>query len=205
MNSGRVRRTQAERKAESDGRMVQAAIECFAQQGYVRTTLNQIGTRAGYTGGLVSKRFGSKEALLREVLKEIYRAFTRQSMTEVAKAVTVVDGLERYIDVFLDRLKNNNLHLRALYRVMGECLGSVPQVQDEIAQFNQQTVRAVGNLLQQGVENGELRADLAVRESATIVLALLRGVTFLYLTQPSSVAVAEVRSEIKTLVEGFRG
>lgn len=72
-------RTQAERKAKSDARIIHAAIELFAEQGYVRTTLNDVGNRAGYTGGLVSNRFGSKAALLRIVLDNIQRSFTRCS------------------------------------------------------------------------------------------------------------------------------
>ncbi len=198
-----ARRTQAERKAESDGRMIQAAIELFAEQGYVRTTLNDIGNRAGYTGGLVSNRFGSKQALLRAVLDEIYRSFTRESMTEVSKTETVVAGLERYVEVFLSRLSRNNPHLRALYLVMGESLGAVPEMRGEIADFNKQTIRAVGNLIQEGVENGELREDLVVREAAATILGLLRGLTLLYLADPKTFSLKRAELQVKQLLESL--
>ena len=69
------RRTQQERKAESERAIILAAMNLFARQGYMRTTLNEIGKAAGYTGGLVSHRFGSKEGLLQAVLKHIRTRF----------------------------------------------------------------------------------------------------------------------------------
>ncbi len=203
MNTRIARRTQAERKAESDQRMIQAAIELFAEQGYVRTTLNDIGSRAGYTGGLVSKRYGSKQALLSAVLDELYRSFTRDSMTEVSRTESVVEGLATYVQTFLRRLSRNNAQLRALYLIMGESLGAVPEMRSEIAAFNKQTIRAIGNLLQQGAENGELRQDLVVREAAASVLALLRGVTTLYLTDPGSFSLDKVEQEVGLMLKSM--
>ncbi len=204
MTSNAVRRTQAERKAESHKKIIEAAIELFAAQGFVRTTLNEIGNKAGYTGGLISNRYGSKEALLREVLNEIYRDFTRESMTQVSKTESVVEGLQRYVEVFLRRLSKNNIKIRALYLVMGESMGAVPEMQSEIADFNKQTIRAVGNLLQQGVDNGELRANLKVRETAAIILAVLRGLTQLYLADPKTYSIKTAREELLTLLEGLQ-
>ena len=199
-----ARRTQAERKAESDRRIIQAAIELFAEQGYVRTTLNDIGARAGYTGGLISKRYGSKQALLREVLNEIYRSFTRESMSEVSKTSTVMAGLERYVETFLKRLTSNNPSLRALYMVMGESMGAVPEMRNEIAGFNRQTIRAIGNLIQQGVDSGELREDLVVRETAALILSALRGLTQLYLTDSRAFSVKPANLELMRLLEGLQ-
>lgn len=64
-------RTQRARKATSDRCIYEAAAELFADQGFTRTTLHQIGDRSGYNGGLVSSRYGSKEKLLKQVLVHI--------------------------------------------------------------------------------------------------------------------------------------
>src|SRR6218665_1778714 len=67
----RVRRTQAERVAESDRRLIEAAIRLIARVGYTHTTLESIGVEAGYSRGLVQHRFGSKERLLEDLIKHI--------------------------------------------------------------------------------------------------------------------------------------
>ena len=48
------RRTQAERVAESDTRMLQAALRLVATRGYSQATLEAIGAESGYSRGLVS-------------------------------------------------------------------------------------------------------------------------------------------------------
>ena len=53
-------RTQAERTALSDRRMLEAAIRLIIERGTAGTTLREIGERAGYSRGLASYRFGNK-------------------------------------------------------------------------------------------------------------------------------------------------
>src|SRR6218665_4053996 len=70
-DAARVRRTQAERVAESDRRLMEAAIRLIARIGYTHTTLESIGIEAGYSRGLVQHRLGSKERLLEELANKI--------------------------------------------------------------------------------------------------------------------------------------
>jgi AcrR family transcriptional regulator len=60
----RKRRTQTERVAESSKRLLLAAAELTAEQGFERTTAAEIGERAGYSRAMVRDRYGSKEALI---------------------------------------------------------------------------------------------------------------------------------------------
>jgi AcrR family transcriptional regulator len=53
------RRTQAERSALSEQRIMRAATKLIGRNGYTKTTLAEIGREAGYTAGLVSHGFGS--------------------------------------------------------------------------------------------------------------------------------------------------
>ena len=57
------RLSQAERIAISDNNMLQAASELILEVGSANTTLKDVGERAGYSRGLASARFGSKEEL----------------------------------------------------------------------------------------------------------------------------------------------
>ena len=50
------RRTQAERSATANRRLIRAAMRLIAHQGYSRTTLAEVGKAAGYTGGLLLRR-----------------------------------------------------------------------------------------------------------------------------------------------------
>ena len=58
------RMTQAERTARAEAGMIEAAIELLTTAGIQGTTLVAIGDKSGYSRGLVTARFGSKDGLI---------------------------------------------------------------------------------------------------------------------------------------------
>jgi AcrR family transcriptional regulator len=65
------RRTQAERRAASRRRLLDAAVECLAELGYARTTLPEVLRRAGLSNGAMWMHFPSKLDLLVAATQEI--------------------------------------------------------------------------------------------------------------------------------------
>ena len=51
-------------------RLLEAAVECIAEEGYYRASSNQIARRAGLTWGVIQHHFGTREQLLLEVVRE---------------------------------------------------------------------------------------------------------------------------------------
>jgi AcrR family transcriptional regulator len=76
----RTRRSQAERSALSEDRLLDAALQLISERGYDRTTLQAIGDVAGYSRGLVSHRFGSKEGLLWALLERMFAQWGADSL-----------------------------------------------------------------------------------------------------------------------------
>ena len=98
------RRTQAERTATASRRMLRAARKLIARQGYTKTTLAQVGKEAGYTGGLVSHHFGSKEGLLRELVGRISDRFYGDQIRPATEGRTGLDALLATADTYLNEL-----------------------------------------------------------------------------------------------------
>jgi AcrR family transcriptional regulator len=68
----------AARRRRSDGevtrrRVLDAAIESILDNGYYQTSSNEIARRAGVTWGALQHQFGTREALLLEVVNERWR------------------------------------------------------------------------------------------------------------------------------------
>ncbi|HEY5719608.1 MAG TPA: helix-turn-helix domain-containing protein [Gammaproteobacteria bacterium] len=95
--SARPRRSQAERTARSDARMLEAAVALICDQGSAGTTLRAVGERAGYSRGLAGYRFGSKAGLLAFVVKAVGEAWLRE-----LKAVTAGQAGHAAIGAALD-------------------------------------------------------------------------------------------------------
>jgi AcrR family transcriptional regulator len=66
------RRTQAERRADTSARVLEAARAVFAERGYHAASLDLVGLRAGCTKGAIYDHFGSKEGLFIALLDEQY-------------------------------------------------------------------------------------------------------------------------------------
>ena len=186
------RRTQEERKALSESRMLRAARELFAQQGYMRTTLSEVGKAAGYTGGLVSHRFGSKEGLLKAVIQHIATRFFSDQLKPHVSVQSAEESITNYIDVYLSEIGKRESTMRALYVIMGEALGSVPEAREEIALMNRAFRKRLVDIIERGMKSGEFRKDVQPNAAAILITALLRGVTMQILTDKKAFKVKDI-------------
>ena len=193
------RRTQQERKAESEHAIILAALNLFARQGYMRTTLNEIGKVAGYTGGLVSHRFGSKEGLLQAVLKHIRTRFLDDQLGSAINMDSAEESLRNYIEIYINEVTVRESRVRALYVIMGEALGAVPEIRKDIAELDEHTRNHLAGIMQRGMASSEFRNDANPDTSALLVMGTLRGVVLQYLADPQAF---NVKAVIKSIQDG---
>lgn len=186
------RRTQQERKALSERKMLRAARELFARQGYMRTTLSQVGKAAGYTGGLVSHRFGSKEGLLKAVIQHIATRFFSDQLEPRVSVESAEESITNYIDVYLSEIEKRESTMRALYVIMGEAMGAVPEVRDEIALLNRAFRKRLVDIIERGMKSGEFRKNVQPGAAAILITALLRGVTMQILADKKAFEVKDL-------------
>ncbi|TMB20546.1 MAG: TetR/AcrR family transcriptional regulator [Deltaproteobacteria bacterium] len=194
------RRTQAERSALSEKLMLRAAVKLIARQGYSRTTLAEIGKVAGYSGGLVSHRFGSKQDLLRALVERMTTRFAHDQMIPAIEGRAGLDALCEMGDTYLRELAAREERLRALYVLMGEALGPVPELRSVFAELNESIRSAAGGCIRRGIEEGRIRADVDPGAGAAMFLALLRGVAMQWLVDPGAVDLAALRESVKETI-----
>ncbi len=66
------RLTQEERRDRSERELIEAAMRVVAGQGVAAATFDNIGREAGFSRGLVSQRFGSKDGLIRSLIAYLH-------------------------------------------------------------------------------------------------------------------------------------
>jgi AcrR family transcriptional regulator len=194
------RRTQAERTALSEKLILRAAVKLIARQGYSRTTLAEIGKEAGYSGGLVSHRFGSKPELLRTLVERISDRFARDQMLPAMEGRPGLDALCEMGDTYLRELTAREERLRALYVLMGEALGPVPELRNVFAGLNESIRVAARGCIRRGIAEGQIRPDVDPEIEAAMFLALLRGVAMQWLVAPGSLDLAALREFVKETI-----
>ncbi len=183
--STKTRRSNKERRQDSDQRIINAALELFAAQGYLRTTLIQIGNIAGYTGTLVSNRFKSKEGLLRAVLAHIMQRFEDAPEKQGFKSAQA--QMSDFLELYLKDVADREDRIRALHVIIGEALGAIPEIRDEVISVYTIFRGRVAGLVQAGIESGDYKADTDPDQASIIIVGMLRGITMQYLADPKAV------------------
>jgi AcrR family transcriptional regulator len=114
--SGRVRRSHAERTAETRARIVAAVVESIAEVGFQRTTASEIARRAGVTWGAVQHHFGGKDGILLAVLEDSFSRFAER-LSEIPTEGT---SLEKRVSEFVDRawVHFGSPHYRSTFEIL---------------------------------------------------------------------------------------
>lgn len=195
------RRTQQDRRERSSRRLLDAATQLIADQGFTRTSLAQIGKEAGYSRGLVNERFGSKTGLVR-VLADEYRESLAVDWLE--PAVAELDGLEKLIvavETYLDAMEQSGALGRAYHELLGESLALIPEIQTTFLEAERTLRAAFQRLVEEAAHAGEIPPEVDAPALATVVVALLRGVSLQWLRDPSHVDRRAAVREIRRILE----
>lgn len=193
-----TRRTQAERTATAARRMLRAAGKLIARQGYTKTTLVEVGKEAGYTGGLVSHHFGSKEGLLRELVGRISGRFYSDQLRPVMEGRSGLEALCALTDAYLEELVLREERMRTLYVLMGESLGPVSEINPVFAELNKGFRVNARRLVEEGVARGEIRADVDPAAEAALVVGTLRGIALQWMADPGCFDLTAVGESLRT-------
>ena len=194
------RRTQAERRAVAEAALLRAAAELITEQGFERTSLRGIGTRAGTSRETPAYHFGSKENLitrLTERAQERTLAATAEALKRADRRVEDLSALEAlrvtietYLEVFTAADAPEE---RAVVVVWGATFPSdspLPAVVDA----DRQTHRDLAAAIRAGQQDGSIRVDADVDAAAVLVMGMARGIAALSLAHPGAADPAKVQA-----------
>jgi AcrR family transcriptional regulator len=198
-SAGNLRRTQEERRAEAERRLVQAAAELVGEIGPARVTLANVGERAGYSRGLATHHFGSKGALMQRLVDAVTLQF-RVAIFDESQSNSAMDeglGLVRTYFQVITNLQPVN-RARLVLWADAVATGS-PDVRPAMIAADREFREAVTKTLQRGVAAGEFAASVDTRGLATVIIAMLRGVALQSLLD-DQIDLEACRTEIEQLL-----
>ncbi len=189
------RRSQEDRRAESDRRIIGAAIQLIARKGSAGTTLAEIGVAAGYSRGLPSERFGTKHALLDAVIDRTEAAFQAQLAIDVG-AKTGLAAVEARMEAHVNGALRSPDGVRALYLIYMESLTVAPELHPRIAAQGNAYREGFVRHLREARRAGEVRADTDLQLHATMILGALRGVLTQWVIDPAAVDLTAAKAAL---------
>jgi AcrR family transcriptional regulator len=140
-------------------RILDAAGQRIAAQGYTRTTVEQIAGAAGVSKGIVYHHYRGKEAILEALLDRTLRDWDEVSNLDrlLDEGTGVLEALATTVRESLTYARDNPL-IHALFQLDSEILpilGSSAAVRGEVERSRKRLAAA----MRRGIETGELAGD----------------------------------------------
>ncbi|MGK0500239.1 MAG: AcrR family transcriptional regulator [Oceanicoccus sp.] len=180
VQSNEGRKTQAERTALSDKKMFEAAIELINEHGTQKTTLKEIGERAGYSRGLANYRFGSKDGLMLELFERFDVRWKEHLQNYVANQSGLA-ALLQASSALRDFLKKESGYLRAMYLLWYECLGHESDMRRLLTEHHDVYRHDAMRWIEEGIAAGEIKAVTDPVQFAAQYCAFSFGIVYQWL------------------------
>jgi AcrR family transcriptional regulator len=197
-----ARRTQAERRAESRGRLIDAAIELLGTRGYAGTSLAEIGALAGLSRGLVNHHFGTKEACMEAVVVTIRNRVGAQLEDLGGTGLDVIDAV---LDIYFAGVVSHPTSARAMYTVLSEAMTASPGLLNAVKETNALLRHAIAGRVREEIESASLTPAISPDVIAVMVEGMLRGVTLQWLADPQDVDLEAAADAAKVMVRCYLG
>jgi TetR/AcrR family acrAB operon transcriptional repressor len=201
-----MRRTKEE-AAITRKQVLKKALTAFSKKGYAATTLEDIASEAKVTRGAIYHHFGGKAELYNTLIREYSDRGGLIMQQAVAEGGTLLDILRR---VFVRQLEviEDDREMRALMELALFKTGLIPELEEGRQQridTGMALIEMLTGIMNQGIEQGLLRADVDPIEMARAYLAFQNGLINMWLTAPNQFSLkANAGSFAEILMAGIQ-
>ena len=178
------RRTQAERTRASREKIIQAAIEFFAQQGFHGAKMADIAKAANLTGPGLLHHFPSKTHLLMEVIKE------RDRIDSERMRATLQKNGNHFLEAGVELVEHNETvpGLVQLFTLLvAECISQEHPAHTFFTQRYQREREQMAQAIMQAQQADQVRSDISAETLATLIFAMMDGLQVQWLLEPEKI------------------
>ena len=183
------RRTQAERTRASREKIIQAAIEFFAQQGFRGAKMADIAKAADLTGPGLLHHFPSKTHLLMEVLKE------RDRIDSERMRATLQKNGNHFLEAGIELVEHNETvpGLVQLFTLLvAESISQDHPAHEFFIQRYQRERERMIQAIMQAQQAGEVRSDIPAETLVVLIFAMMDGLQVQWLLEPKKINMSGV-------------
>ena len=186
---------QAAKSLATRNRVISAVIGIIKEQGFAAASSTQIARRAGVTWGAVQHHFGSKEAILQEVLEHSHRTFQETLDDPDFARGSVAERVEKYVTAAWRHYQSDEY--MAAMEILLATRGEGSRINDPL--FNRS--RADHLALGRRIFHESQASDRQVQEAVYCVHCMLTGVLLESTLEPGSFDGTAYVGHLRRLVE----
>jgi AcrR family transcriptional regulator len=194
--------SRAERKKQELRReIIDAAFDCFAENGYHATGIADIAARIGIGHGTFYRYFENKRDIVEHVVDEaaakILTALSADNAPEAANTLADYQAQSERIGEALGDILINDPRLP---RMILEAPGIDPEMSNKVMEFFDLARALNANYIQHGVDTGYLRADLDIEGTADAIIGMILAAMMAAVRQPDRARQRRLALAIRTLM-----
>ena len=175
--------SQVERRNLSERRLIEAALSIAVEAGISAVTFEAIGAEAGYSRGLASQKFGSKQGLIRAVIDHLHQNQAGARDEYAAQNLNGFANLLAMAKRHFDRLMNSKSSL-AYFVFFAGTVGELSEMRVLFAESHERWKGEIAELIARGQSDGSVRTQIDPEAAALMVGSLLLGVAVQYIADP---------------------
>jgi len=193
-----ARRTQAQRRSEAERRVLDATMALIARKGSHAVTLAQVGEAAGYSRGIVTHHFGSREKLLEAVMRDAQR-FPVPDYSGNA-----LEWLAALVRAYLTNVTGRTPAARAFLQMWGEAIAADPVLMPIFAEQDKAFRSLLADRIRVGIGDGSIRPNADPAAGAVLIVALVRGIGMQLIATPAPRNVSAIIDEaVRSTLNAF--
>lgn len=200
MSEKKLRRTNEERRRDSDKRLLDAGLRLVARKGAAGATLAEIGVAAGFSRNLPLERFGSKLDFLTALIDRTESWFNQRAFAGL-EGRHGLDALLARIEAHLNSALASWDATSALFLLYFESLTVVPELRPRVAAVGHAYTSALRELIVEGQALGQIRPDVDAELEAMALFGAIRGAIALWLFEPERIDLARIAESLKRSAE----
>ena len=177
-------------REESKGKILLAALELFAIQGYHPTSISQISQKAKVSKGLMYNYFSSKEDLLKAVVVASYEEAATILVDSIEPYISVEDLhqiLKRVLDSFVVMLKEN-AEIWKLSVALSMQITNMPDIHAMMTNLFEEVYQQIESIL-------KLKGRKDTFREARLIAATMDGIALHYLVLGKDFKLDEVKEK----------
>jgi AcrR family transcriptional regulator len=163
-------------------RLYTAALQLFAERGYLATTVEDITEAADVGKGTFFNYFSTKEHVLAAYGAERVAAIERSAEEARSGQRPVVDILRELATDLAGQSKHSPELLRSIYAAHASCTPVRAELQKRMTRGRE----LMAEIYALGQQRGEIRKDIAARELGALTQKVFMGVTLSWSMNPDS-------------------
>ncbi len=202
MTSLNSRKSQSQRKLESEEKLFNALIRIINRDGIKSVTCATLGKEAGLSRGMANQRLGNRQEMFEQLVERLGAEQIATLEQRGIQSMKGDDALVEYVELHFDAILNNPGY-RAYFVLVAGSIADAPLLKHCVEEAHIFVRMLLSELIAKGQSEGGFRTDIEADLHAGILGSFLLGVA-IQAKLSAADDIAKLKVGALTLIENLR-